>query len=183
MYHCASPLIFESCWCRSFGNSSAFVLGRLCQEESVKHRVALTALMVVAGISAQAKGPIYYQNGRLTQMTSVSCGYTENSGKSFIGEIVGTDGGHMKNKELLCQEYVLKTDKVMYHIRPKEEKHPTLLPIGEDAKFRIKKDRLLLTIPEIGAKEAEYFVVSMTQVQPDATHTDNSKMEVPLGAK
>jgi len=149
----------------------------------MKKIFAIATLILATGLAAQAKDPVYYQNGRVTQMQSVSCGYTENSGKSIMGEIIGTDGAHMKNKELLCQEYVLKTDKVLYHIRPKEEKHPTLLPIGEDAKFRIKKDRLLMTVPEIGAKEAEYFVVSMTQIQPDPPHVENAKMDVPLAAK
>jgi hypothetical protein len=149
----------------------------------MKNYIAVATLILASGIVAQAKDPVFYQAGRLTQMQSVSCGYTENSGKSFVGELVGTDGAHMKNKELLCQEYVLKTDKVLFHIRPKDEKHPTLLPIGEEAKFRIKKDRLLLQIPEVGAKEAEYLVISMTQIQPDPQHSESSKLDVPQGAK
>ena len=149
----------------------------------MKKYISIAALVLASSVAANAKDPVFYQTGRLTQMQSVSCGYTENSGKSFVGEIVGTDGGHVKNKELLCQEYVLKTDKVVFHIRPKEEKHPVLLPIGEEAKFRIKKDRLILTIPEIGAKEAEYFVISMTQVTPDAQHEENAKLDVPQSGK
>jgi hypothetical protein len=93
-----------------------------------------------------------------------------------LGEIVGTDGAHVKNKELLCQDYVLKTDKVLYHIRPKDEKHPMLLPVGEEAQFRIKKDHMVLVVPEIKAKETDYIVVSMTQIQPDTAHSE--KMEV-----
>jgi hypothetical protein len=149
----------------------------------MKKGIKVAMLAVVGCVAASAKEPVFYQNGRLTQMTSTSCGYTENSGKSFVGELVGTDGGHVKNKELLCQEYVLRTDKVIYHIRPKEEKHPALLPIGEDAKFRIKKDHLLLTIPESGIKETEFFVTSITQVQPDQPHTAEAKMDVPAKAK
>jgi hypothetical protein len=149
----------------------------------MKKYFAVATAILAASVAAQAKDPVFYQTGRLTQMQSISCGYTENSGKSFLGEVVGTDGGHVKNKELLCQEYVLKTDKVLFHIRPKEEKHPTLLPIGEEAKFRIKKDRLLLQVPEIGAKEAEYFVISMTQITPDQTHADNAKLDVPQSVK
>ncbi len=146
----------------------------------MKKGMLLASMVLIAATIAQAKNKeVFYQNGRLTQMQSVSCGYTEKSGKTFTGELLGTDGANVKNKELLCQEYTLKTDKVLYRIRPKEEKHPTLLPIGEDAKFRIHKDRLLLTVPEIGAKEAEYFVVSMTQIQPDAPKPDSAKMDVP----
>ncbi len=145
---------------------------------------AIAILTLTAAVAAQAKDrEVFYQTGRLTQMQSVSCGYTEKSGKSFMGEMLGTDSANVKNQELLCQEYTLKTEKVMYKIRPKEEKHPTLLPIGEDAKFRIKKDRLILQVPEIGAKEAEYFVVSMTQIQPDPAKPESAKMEVPQSGK
>jgi hypothetical protein len=138
--------------------------------------VVLGLSMMIVSIGAFGKDPVFYQTGRITQMTSINCGYTENSGKSVLGEIVGTDGGHVKNKELLCQEYVLKTDKVLYHIRPKEEKHPMLLPVGEEAQFRIKKDHMVLVVPEIKAKETDYIVVSMTQIQPDTAHSE--KMEV-----
>lgn len=146
--------------------------------------LAVVTLTLLASLAAQAKDKeVFYQTGRLTQMTSVNCGFTEKSGKTFMGELVGTDNANVKNQELLCQEYTLKTDKVMFKIRPKEEKHPTLLPIGEDAKFRIKKDRLIMSVPEIGNKEAEYFVVSMTQIQPDAVKAESAKMEVPQSGK
>lgn len=137
---------------------------------------------VLAGVLAvQAKDPIIYQTGHLTEMRPVSCGYAEISGKSFVEEFVSGDGLNGKNKELLCQEYVLKSDKILFHIRPKEEKRATLLPIGEEAKFRIKKDRLMLAIPEIGAKESEYFVVSMSQITPEAPQPASSVDAVQSG--
>jgi len=37
-----------------------------------------------------------------------------------------------------------------------------LLPVGETAQFRIRKDKLLLRVPEADGKEREYFVLSMT---------------------
>src|SRR5207245_604914 len=89
---------------------------------------------------AWAKDAHFYQKGRIAEMESVSCGYAENSGKTVLGEIVGTDGAHKKTKEMLCQEYVLRSDRVKYRIRPRDEKHPVLLPVGEDAQFRIQKD-------------------------------------------
>lgn len=97
-------------------------------------------------------------------MESVSCGYAENSGKTLKGQILGTDGGHKNTKEMLCQEYVLRSDKVVYRIRPRDEKHPVLLPVGETAEFRIQKDRLYLKITEIDQKERDYTVVSMSPV-------------------
>jgi hypothetical protein len=56
---------------------------------------------------------------------------------------------------------------VVYRIRPKDDKHPMLLPIGETAQFRISKDKLILRVPELNDKEHEYVVVSMTPREPD----------------
>jgi hypothetical protein len=96
------------------------------------------------------------------QMESVACGVDENSGKSLAGEIIGTDGAHKKTHELLCQEYVLQSDKVIYRIRPRDEKHPVLLPVGEQAQFRMQKDRMILRVEDLDDKDREYVVVSMT---------------------
>jgi hypothetical protein len=113
----------------------------------------------------------FYQKGKLVSMESVSCGYAEKSGKTFVGEMVGTDGAHKNTKEMLCQEYILRSDRVMYRIRPRDEKHPVLLPIGEDADFRIEKDKLYLKVMEFDKdKERDYSVVSMTPVEmPEST--------------
>ena len=98
----------------------------------------------------------------LLQMDSTHCGYAEKDGKTVAGEIFGTDGQHKNTQEVLCQEYILKSDRLIYRIRPKDEKHPTLLPVGESAEFRIHKDKMLLRVPESDGKEREYIVVSMT---------------------
>ncbi len=149
----------------------------------MKKTLAVLAVIAAFGIGAQAKDkPVFYQNGRLTEMTSINCGTMENDGKTFVGSLLGTDGAHAKTQDLLCQEYTLKSDRVMYRIRPKEQKHPDLLPIGEDAQFRIKKDKLLLKVPETENKEREYIVVSMTQIAPDApAHAESAKLDVKNG--
>jgi hypothetical protein len=95
-------------------------------------------------------------------MASVKCGVDEKDANSFAGEMIGTDSGHKKTQELLCQEYVLQTDKMVYRIRPKDQKHPALLPVGEQAQFRLEKDKLLLRVEDQDSKEHEYIVVSMT---------------------
>jgi hypothetical protein len=114
---------------------------------------------------AQAKEPRHYQSGTLLQMDSVPCGVDENSGKSVAGEIFGTDGAHKKTHEMLCQEYVLQTERILYRIRPKDEKHPALLPVGESAQFRMDKDKMVLRVEDADAKERDYIVVSMTPRQ------------------
>jgi hypothetical protein len=116
---------------------------------------------LLAGYSASGKEHTDYQRGTLVRMDSTSCGTQEKESQSLAGEVLGTEGGHKKTQELLCQEYVLQADKVAYRIRPKDDKHPVLLPIGEFAEFRIHKDKLLLRVPAMDDKEREYIVVSM----------------------
>src|ERR1700736_1394843 len=111
---------------------------------------------------APAKDKPTYERGMLLQMDSTHCGYAEKDGKTLAGEILGTDGQHKNTQEVLCQEYILKSDRLIYRIRPKDDKHPTLLPVGEAAEFRIHRDKMLLRVPESDGKEREYIVVSMT---------------------
>ena len=96
----------------------------------IKTKIFMTAVLLVS--LAQAKEPKVHQSGTLLQMDSVECGVDENSGKSFVGEMVGTDSAHKKTHALLCQEYLLQSDTVIYRIRPRDEKHPVLLPVGQD---------------------------------------------------
>jgi hypothetical protein len=126
----------------------------------MKAKILMIALLLAS--FAQAKEPKAHQSGTLLQMDSAECGVDENSGKSFVGEMVGTDSAHKKTHALLCQEYLLQSDTVIYRIRPVDEKHPVLLPVGQTAQFRIHKDKMLLQVEDADAKEREYSVVSMT---------------------
>jgi hypothetical protein len=120
------------------------------------------AALAVAALPLHAKDKPAYQKGVLLEMESSSCGYAEKDGKTLAGEILGTDGQHKNTKLVLCQEYTLQTERLTYRIRPKDDKHPMLLPIGETAEFRIHKDKLLLRVVESNDKVREYLVVSMT---------------------
>src|ERR1700730_14424488 len=121
----------------------------------------LATLLLAA--TAYAKEPKAYLSGKLLQMDSVQCGIDEKDAKSFAGEMIGTDSGHKKTQQLLCQEYVLQGEKVVYRIRPRDEKHPALLPVGDQAQFRMEKDKMLLRVEGLDSKEREYIVVSMTR--------------------
>ena len=112
--------------------------------------------------AAFAKDQKVHASGTLLQMDSVECGADQKSGKSFAGEMLGTDSAHQKTHVLLCQEYVLETDRVIYRIRPKDDKHPVLLPVGEKAQFRLDKDKMKLRVEDLDDKERDYIVVSMT---------------------
>jgi hypothetical protein len=132
----------------------------------IRSKVMLCAVLGLA-TAAYAKDPKTYQTGKLLQMESVTCGTAEKDNKSFAGEIIGTDSGSKKTQQLLCQEYVLQGERVVYHIRPRDEKHPALLAVGGMAQFRLEKDKMKMRM-EDSTKELEYVVVSMTP-RTDAT--------------
>jgi len=121
------------------------------------------ASMLLAGTFAVA-GDKTYQNGSLKEMTSVECGVDQKSGTSFVGDLLGTDNAHSQARKTFCAEYVLETARTIYHIRPRESKNAALLPVGQTAQFRMKKDRMVLRVPEGDNKEREYDVVSMSPV-------------------
>jgi hypothetical protein len=130
----------------------------------MKNACYLMAILACASVCT-AQEHSDYENGKIVQMDSTHCGVQEKDNKSVAGEILGTDDQHKKTQEVLCQEYTLQSDRVIYRIRPKDDKHPVLLPIGETAQFRIHKDKLILKVPEADGKEREYVVVSMTARQ------------------
>ena len=123
---------------------------------------SLVVASILLAATAYAKEPKAYQSGKVLQMDSVQCGMDEKEAKSITGEIIGTDSGHKKTLELLCQEYLLQAERVIYRIRPKDAKHPVLLPVGDQAQFRLVKDKMLLRVEDLDSKEREYIVVSMT---------------------
>jgi hypothetical protein len=134
-------------------------------------RPKILIVLLLASV-ANAKEPKHYESGTLLQMDSAECGFDENSGKSLTGELIGTDSAHKKTHALLCQEYILQGERVIYHIRPRDEKHPVLLPVGKKAEFRMEKDKMRLKVEDLDDKEREYNVISMTQWK-------NSKETVP----
>ena len=124
----------------------------------------LALVLALSGAAAHAKEHAR-DTGTLLQMDSAECGTDQKSGKTFVGEIVGTDGAHQKTHMLLCQEYLLQSERVIYRIRPKDDKHPVLLPVGQKAQFRLDKDKMKLMVEDMDSKERDYIVVSMTPRQ------------------
>jgi hypothetical protein len=110
--------------------------------------VVLASLLLAA--TAYAKEPRAYQDAKLVQMDSVQCGVAEKDVKK-----------EKKSHELLCQEYSLQADHVVYRIRPTDDKHQVLLPIGESAKFRIEKNKMLVRVEAFDSKEREFAIVSV----------------------
>jgi hypothetical protein len=108
----------------------------------------LLALVFLSTL-ASAKDLKAYQDGKLLQMDSVQCGVQQKDAKK--GD----------SRDVLCQEYVLQTEQVVYRIRSADEKHPILLPIGESAQFRLEKLKMHLRVPSMDGKEREFTVVSI----------------------
>jgi hypothetical protein len=132
----------------------------------MKITLAVGSLILMAAAMGLAKDPPSYDKAVLISMESSKCGTTEKGSKTVAGELLGTDGEHNATQEVLCQEYVLQSDRIVYHIRPTDTKHPVLLPVGEKVQFRIKKDKMFVLNSESNSKEREYSVISM-QVRQD----------------
>jgi hypothetical protein len=120
------------------------------------------AIFVMLGASfAYARDHQAPQSGTLLQMDSVDCGTDQKK-------------GHQKTQTLLCREYVLQADQIVYRIRPKDDKHPALLPIGSKTQFHIEKDSMKMRVEGPSDKEREYVVVSMSP-RTDVQTADNQK--------
>ena len=124
----------------------------------MRFNLAFCVVLACASVTL-AKEPKAYQTGKLLQMDSVPCDLVEGNASA---EMLGTDSGNKNTHEPLCQVYLLQAEHVIYRIRPRDEKHAALLPIGGQAQFRIQKDKLLLRIEDLDGKEHEYIVVSIS---------------------
>jgi hypothetical protein len=132
----------------------------------MKLSIAVGTLALLASTALFAKDSSSYDQGILLSMQTTMCGTAENDGgKTVAGETRGTDSTHKKTPELFCQEYILQGDHITYHIRPKDDKHPLLLPVGQAVQFRIRRDKMYLRDPEGDQKDHEYTVVSMEMRQ------------------
>jgi hypothetical protein len=104
-------------------------------------------LCVVALVGvAYAKDPRPYQTGNLLRMDSVEC--------------TASGHGREKHNKPLCQEYVVQAENVNYRIRPRDEKHAVLLPVGARVQFRMEKDKMVLRTEDFSGKDREYAVFS-----------------------
>ena len=75
----------------------------------------------------------------IERMDAVPCGANEH-GLSGLGSLWASVGvTHMKSDEKLCPQYMLRTDDMEYHVRPVDQKHPVLLPVGQEGEFKKKK--------------------------------------------
>ena len=133
----------------------------------MKLGLTVVGVMLAMTTLGAAKDAPSYDKGVLLSMDSSLCGTAEKGGKTIAGEILGTDAQHKATQEVLCQEYVLQGERIVYHIRPRDTKHPNLLPVGDAIRYRVHKDKIYILDSEGDSKEREYSVISM-QMRPDA---------------
>jgi hypothetical protein len=140
----------------------------------VRNFILVAAFTMVSASVALAKDPPSHDKGTVLSMDSSTCGTAEKSSKTVAGEVLGTDGEHKNTEQVLCQEYVLQGDRIVYHIRPADTKHPVLLPIGENSvQYRVHKDKMYVLDREDDKKERKYSVISM-RVREDVKDTRNT---------
>jgi len=131
-------------------------------------KIAL-ALVLVATVPLVAEGgkkkPA--ERAMLEKMDAVPCG-AKQKGIAGLGSLWASVGiTKMSSDEKLCPEYLLRTDDMEYHIRPADYKHLTVLPVGHEIEFKIKKNRMLVKVPDGESKERAYEVVAMKPTASD----------------
>jgi len=100
----------------------------------------ILAGFLLAAIPAAAKEP---QPGTIVAESSVAC------------------GSQVKNKketaQLLCQEYVIRTETTEYHVRQEKPADKELIPVNTSVEFTLDKDKMKF---KANGKKFEYLVVS-----------------------
>jgi len=120
----------------------------------MKKPILLGVLVFSGAILVQAGNKP--QSGTIISENSVACGSTLEKGK--------------KNKqtsiEVLCQEYVVRTAGIDYHVRQVKPSDKALIPINTPIEFTLDKDKIRF---KANGKSYEYLVVSEAAATADAS--------------
>src|SRR5260221_641657 len=129
---------------------------------SIKSSLGLVLVLVSAVPLGAGDKKNQSERGMLERMDAVACG-AKQRGLSGLGTLWASVGiTHVNSDEKLCPQYLLRTDEMDYEIRPTDLKHATVLPINQEAEFKIKKNLLYLKVPEgTDRKTRAYEVVAM----------------------
>jgi hypothetical protein len=109
----------------------------------------VTLLICLAAQNAAAKDQM---QGTIVSENSVPCG-TQAKGKK-------------QTVDLMCQEYVIRTDTTEYHVRQEKEAHKTMLPVNAPVELSLSKDKMKF---KVNGKEYEMLVVSESAVTAPAS--------------
>jgi predicted P-loop ATPase len=114
----------------------------------MKKTVLLLAITILAAISAAAKDKAVMP-GTIISENSVSCGSEAKGKKQTI--------------EMMCQEYVIRTDTTEYHVRQEKEAHKGMLPVNASVELTMNKDKMKF---KVNGKEYEMLIVSESAAPP-----------------
>ena len=101
-------------------------------------------LAAMAAIPAAANEP---QAGTIVSERSVPCGSEVNKKKETV--------------QLLCQEYVIRTETTEYHVRQEKPVDKALIPVNTVVELTLDKDKMKF---KANGKKYEYLIVSETAV-------------------
>jgi hypothetical protein len=115
----------------------------------MKIQLLIVAFLLLGTISFAKDAPM---QGTIVSENSVSCG-SQAQGKK-------------KTTELMCQEYVIRTESTEYHVRQEKEAHKELLPVNALVELTMKKDKMKF---KLNGKEYEMLVVSESALPATGT--------------
>ena len=105
-----------------------------------KKILLLAGVVVLVAGAAAAKDQM---QGMIVSESSVPCG-SEAKGKK-------------QTVQMMCQEYVIRTDATDYHVRQEKEEHKALLPVNAPVELTISKDKMKF---KVNGKGYEMLIVS-----------------------
>src|SRR3984957_4012007 len=114
---------------------------RLYQERIMRQKILLLAGVVVLGAGAAAAKD--QMQGTIVSESSVPCG-SEAKGKK-------------QTVQMMCQEYVIRTEATDYHVRQEKEEHKALLPVNAPVELTLSKDKMKF---KVNGKGYEMLIVS-----------------------
>jgi hypothetical protein len=118
--------------------------------------VALAGVVVTTFTLARAGEPP--KSGTIVSENSVDCGSKKQ--------------GKKQQTDLMCQEYVLRTETTEYHIRQPKQKDQAMLPLNAPVQFTMDKDKMKL---KVEGKSYQFLVVSEAAATPDAKQSTGAK--------
>ncbi|MGA1987633.1 MAG: hypothetical protein ABSG72_15310 [Candidatus Sulfotelmatobacter sp.] len=106
-------------------------------------KTAILTLAVLLGLGLTAAAKENVMQGTIVSENSVPCG-SQAKGKK-------------QTTELMCQEYVIRTEATEYHVRQEKEAHKEMLPVNAPVELSINKDKMKF---KVNGKSYEMLVVS-----------------------
>lgn len=135
----------------------------------MKRKLPLVLMFtLLLAVPSFAGGKKHRERAMIEKMEAVPCGAKER-GLTGLGSVFASIGATAVNStEKLCPQYMLRSDEMEYHVRPLD-KHPRILPVGQEGEFKIDKDVMVMRIPDGDHKKRRYQVVAMRPIEHSET--------------